>query len=69
MVEEFYDQLAPSYHLLYQDWESSIARQSRGLARVLEEFDVPAGSAILDAACGIGTQTQLLSGCSARPPS
>ncbi|HEY7893839.1 MAG TPA: class I SAM-dependent methyltransferase [Gemmatimonadaceae bacterium] len=57
MIREFYDQLSPYYHLLYPDWDQSIARQSRGLAAVLEEFGVAAGSPILDAACGIGTQT------------
>jgi SAM-dependent methyltransferase len=57
MTRAFYDQLAPYYHLLYPDWEASIARQGRGLATVLREFGVPAGAAILDAACGIGTQT------------
>jgi glycine/sarcosine N-methyltransferase len=57
MTQDFYDQLAPYYHLLYPDWNASIARQSRGLAHVLDEFGVPAGRHILDAACGIGTQT------------
>jgi len=56
MTQAFYDQLAPYYHLLYPDWEASITRQSRGLGAVLDEFGIPAGSAILDAACGIGTQ-------------
>jgi SAM-dependent methyltransferase len=56
MTQNFYDQLAPYYHLLYPNWEASSARQSRGLAEVLDEFGVPAGSAVLDAACGIGTQ-------------
>jgi SAM-dependent methyltransferase len=57
MTQAFYDQLAPYYHLLYPDWEASSARQSRGLAAVLHDFGVPVGSSILDAACGIGTQT------------
>lgn len=57
MTQAFYDQLAPYYHLLYPDWDASIARQSGGLALVLEEFGVPRGSRILDAACGIGTQS------------
>jgi SAM-dependent methyltransferase len=57
VTQAFYDQLAPYYHLLYPDWEASVARQSRGLAAVLSEFGVAAGSPILDAACGIGTQT------------
>jgi SAM-dependent methyltransferase len=57
MTQAFYDALAPYYHLLYPNWEASVARQRRGLAAVLEEFGVPSGAPILDAACGIGTQT------------
>jgi len=56
MTQDFYDQLAPYYHLLYPNWEASSVRQSRGLAHVLSEFGVAPGSAVLDAACGIGTQ-------------
>lgn len=56
MTQDFYDQLAPYYHLLYPDWEGSSARQSRGLAHVLREFGIAPGSSVLDAACGIGTQ-------------
>src|SRR5262245_35679225 len=56
MTQDFYDRLAPYYHLLYPNWEASSARQSRGLSEVLNEFDVEPGRAILDAACGIGTQ-------------
>lgn len=56
MTQDFYDRLAPYYHLLYPNWEASSERQSRGLAEVLDEFGVPPGSHVLDAACGIGTQ-------------
>jgi SAM-dependent methyltransferase len=56
VTQDFYDRLAPYYHLIYPDWEASSARQSRGLARVLGEFGVEPGTAVLDAACGIGTQ-------------
>jgi SAM-dependent methyltransferase len=56
MTQAFYDQLAPYYHLLYPDWEASVARQGRGLATVLEEVGIARGARILDAACGIGTQ-------------
>jgi len=61
VTQAFYDELAPYYHLLYPDWEASIARQSRGLAEVLQEFGVGPGASILDAACGIGTQALGLS--------
>jgi SAM-dependent methyltransferase len=57
MISSFYDQLAPYYHLLYGDWESSIANQGEALGKLLREAGVAAGEPVLDAACGIGTQT------------
>ena len=56
MTQDFYDELAPYYHLLYPDWNASIRRQSHGLAEVLTEFGVLPGDELLDAAAGIGTQ-------------
>ena len=56
MTQDFYDRLAPYYHLLYPNWQASSERKSRGLAHVLAEFGVAPGNTILDAACGIGTQ-------------
>lgn len=53
----FYDDLAPYYHLLYGDWDASIERQGLALSRVLGEAGVAPGEPVLDAACGIGTQT------------
>jgi SAM-dependent methyltransferase len=53
----FYDGLAPYYHLLYGDWDRSVVQQGEALARLLRERDVAKGDRILDAACGIGTQT------------
>jgi 2-polyprenyl-3-methyl-5-hydroxy-6-metoxy-1,4-benzoquinol methylase len=52
----FYDELAPYYHLLYADWEASVARQGAALAAVLAARGVAPGARVLDAACGIGTQ-------------
>jgi len=57
MPTSFYDELAPYYHLLYGDWEASVAKQGRALAALLKNLDIEPGSAVLDAACGIGTQT------------
>ncbi|MFT3720103.1 methyltransferase domain-containing protein [Pseudorhodoferax sp.] len=54
---EFYDKLAPFYHLLYGDWDGAINRQGKALRRLLGECGVSAGEPVLDAACGIGTQT------------
>jgi SAM-dependent methyltransferase len=52
----FYDELAPFYHLLYADWEASISRQGNALAALLRELGIEPGDAVLDSACGIGTQ-------------
>ncbi|MGH7475777.1 MAG: class I SAM-dependent methyltransferase [Longimicrobiales bacterium] len=51
----FYDRLAGAYHLIFEDWEQSIARQSAALARILERW-LPQPGLVLDAAAGIGTQ-------------
>jgi SAM-dependent methyltransferase len=56
MTARFYDELAPYYHLIYGDWERAIAKQGAALAGLLVEFGVRPGEAVLDAACGIGTQ-------------
>jgi SAM-dependent methyltransferase len=52
----FYDELAPYYHLLYDDWDAAINRQGANLAALLEANNVWPGDTVLDAACGIGTQ-------------
>jgi SAM-dependent methyltransferase len=55
-LPDFYDALAPFYHLIYPDWEASIARQANALDSVIREFCSDART-VLDAACGIGTQS------------
>lgn len=50
MTQDFYNELAPYYHLLYPYRQASIARQSRGLAHVLTEFGAPPQSCKLTAA-------------------
>jgi SAM-dependent methyltransferase len=56
IVEDFYDRLAPFYHLIYPDWEASIRRQAADLDGILREHWGAGRLAILDLACGIGTQ-------------
>lgn len=56
-VRDFYDALAPHYHLLYPDWAQAVDGQGQALAALLTELGVPPGAAVLDAAAGIGTQT------------
>lgn len=57
MTATFYDKLAPSYHLLYGDWEASIRTQAQALAKLLSGAGICEGALIHDAAAGIGTQT------------
>lgn len=51
-VTRFYDDLADDYHLIYPDWDASMARQ----AAVLGEMIGQDRAEVLDCACGIGTQ-------------
>jgi SAM-dependent methyltransferase len=54
-MTDFYDQLAPFYHLVYQDWSSSVRRQGEQLAAVIAT-EWPGSKSVLDVSCGIGTQ-------------
>jgi 2-polyprenyl-3-methyl-5-hydroxy-6-metoxy-1,4-benzoquinol methylase len=52
--KNFYDELAESFHLIFDDWDAAIVRQRDVLARLLPPpYD---GNRVLDCACGIGTQ-------------
>ena len=55
--DEFYDQLAPFYHLIYPDWEASMTQQAAALDSIMQEFWGAETTTILDVACGIGTQS------------
>lgn len=57
MLESFYDQLAPYYKYIFQDWNASVERQAVILDEVIQEYFDGRIHSILDAACGIGTQT------------
>jgi glycine/sarcosine N-methyltransferase len=54
MDNEFYDELAESYHLIFPDWDASIHYQAKVLASLLPSSTTDCR--ILDCACGIGTQ-------------
>ena len=56
-IAEFYDALSPYYHLIYQDWPASIERQGYQLDTLIRERWGARTREVLDAACGIGTQT------------
>jgi len=54
-MADFYDQLAPYYHLIFADWEHGITRQGEAFAAILREH-WPGHRSVLDVSCGIGTQ-------------
>ncbi len=57
-IQAFYDRMAASYHLIFPDWERSVARQAEMLDSLIraELGRDPAAVRLLDCACGIGTQ-------------
>ena len=55
-VPDFYDALAPWYHLVYQDWESTIARQGDALSALIVNEWGSRARRVIDAAVGVGTQ-------------
>lgn len=55
--EDFYDDLASQYHLLFPDWWFAALEHAGVIARLLTHQGVTAdGSRLLDCTCGIGTQ-------------
>jgi glycine/sarcosine N-methyltransferase len=52
--QDFYGSLAENYHLIFEDWEASMARQSNALSPLLTSLNA---KNVLDCACGIGTQS------------
>ena len=57
MVDSYYDKLAPCYKYIYPDWERSAEYQAAALDEVIREYFGDQVSTVLDAACGIGTQS------------
>jgi len=54
---EFYDGLAPHYHLLFRDWEQAVRVQGSALSSLLIDLGIGLEDPVHDASCGIGTQT------------
>jgi SAM-dependent methyltransferase len=55
-VREFYDRFADESHLIYPDWRNAVRRQGAVLDRLVRSFLGEQPAAVLDCACGIGTQ-------------
>jgi SAM-dependent methyltransferase len=54
-LDDFYNELAPLYHLVYQDWAASRVRQGEQLDALIRA-EWPGSHRVLDVSCGIGTQ-------------
>ena len=61
-VREFYDALAADYHLIFPDWDASMARQAAALDGVVRDRLGAGPHQVLDCSCGIGTQAIGLAG-------
>lgn len=62
-AQDFYDQLAQDYHLIYADWSQSVTRQGTALDALLHRYlDRAEPLHVLDCSCGIGTQAIGLAG-------
>lgn len=57
MIEGFYDRLSPFYKYIFKDWDVSVDRQAAILDEIIREYFGENVRSILDAACGVGTQT------------
>jgi SAM-dependent methyltransferase len=55
-MADFYDNLAPYYHLIFQDWDSAIRRQADRLSAAIAQTWGEETRSVLDVSCGIGTQ-------------
>ncbi|MFG3230078.1 class I SAM-dependent methyltransferase [Kitasatospora sp. NPDC048194] len=55
-VRDFYDELAADYHLIFADWDASIAHQAQVLSGLVRLRLGAGPHRILDCSCGIGTQ-------------
>src|SRR5215813_11213267 len=51
-----YDEIAAVYHLIYPDWDATIAQQAAALDAIIRQHVGPPPRTILDVSCGIGTQ-------------
>lgn len=53
---DFYDRLAPFYHIIYGDWNAAIETQALQLSTIIRQHWGTQAQQILDVSCGIGTQ-------------
>lgn len=54
---DFYEQLTPFFHMLFADWDASIAFHGEMLDDIIQSEWGASASKVLDVSCGIGTQS------------
>lgn len=62
ITQTFYDSLASQYDQLFLDWQATTQEQAAILERIFASNGFDKSAAILDCACGIGTQAIGLAG-------
>ena len=62
IIQSFYDNLASQYDKLFLDWHATTREQAEILKNIFESNGFSKKAAILDCACGIGTQAIGLAG-------
>lgn len=56
-MKEFYDEFSPFYHLIFDDWNSSIQRHAKIIDQIIRDEWGSDHITLVDVSCGIGTQT------------
>ena len=56
IVQTFYDNMASHYDKLFADWQATTREQAELLDRLFRPYGFDRSAAVLDCACGIGTQ-------------
>jgi SAM-dependent methyltransferase len=59
-MNSFYKQLTPFFHLVYQNWDSTIEAHGKMFAEIVDSQWGSSKTRILDVSCGIGTQSLAL---------
>ena len=57
VTQTFYDDLASSYDKLFLDWQAATREQAEILDKLFRRYGFDTDAAVLDCACGIGTQS------------
>jgi glycine/sarcosine N-methyltransferase len=55
-TQQFYDNLADDYHLIFANWKKSVRKQGVTLDKLIKSFGYESSMDLLDCSCGIGTQ-------------